>query len=59
MGKPHKDMVLALKAQITQACAGQSSDSVGQQLGLLPKALADDSGMPRKGSKVDMRKGPR
>ena len=53
--KPHKLIVLALKAQLLQAQKLNSAPEIHQQFYLLPKALVDDNGLPRKGQKSTSR----
>ena len=54
--KPHQTMVLALKAQLVQAQRENAAPTIRQQVYLLPKALVNDDGNPRKGVKSVSRK---
>ena len=54
--KPHKLMILSLKAQLLQAQRQNAMPDIGQQFFILPKALVDDNGFPRKGQKSVSRK---
>ena len=50
--RPNKLMVLALKAQLLKAERLHAApDGIGQQYYVLPKALVDDNGFPRKSQK--------
>ena len=52
---PRKDLLLAMKSQLVQAESNKSK-IFGQRLALLPRAIVDSSGLPRKDVKENMRK---
>lgn len=54
--KPHKITVLALKAELLQAKQLNRPPTIHQQVFILPRALVDDNGYPRKGAKAVTRK---